>query len=115
MLVRGVIDDQLGHDPDVATMRLVEKSLEILDRPELRIDRLVLRDVVAVVPERRGVERQQPQTVDAERFDVVELVQQTDEIAEAIAIAVAKGFDVELIDNCILIPETISQQFTPCF
>jgi hypothetical protein len=52
VLVRRVVDDQLRDDSDPELVRAIEEALEVVDRAIQRIDRLVLRDVVAVVPER---------------------------------------------------------------
>ena len=54
MLIRCVIDDQLGDDPKIATMRLADKGLEIRHTAERGMDVLVIGDVVAVVAQWRG-------------------------------------------------------------
>ena len=66
MLVRGVVDDQLGDDADAAAVRLLDEAIEVRERAVARMDVLVVRDVVAVVAQRRRIEGQQPQRVDAE-------------------------------------------------
>src|SRR5258708_31762022 len=67
----------------------------------------VLGDVVAIVAARRGIERQQPDRVDAELSDVVELLDQAGEIADAVVVAVEERFDVELVDDRVLVPQRI--------
>jgi hypothetical protein len=62
MLIRCVIDDQFGDAPKIATVRLVDKGLEIRHTAERGMDVLVIGDVVAVVAQSRGIERQQPQS-----------------------------------------------------
>ena len=61
MLIRGVIDHELGDDPQIAAVRLADKLLEVVHPPVGRVDVLVVGNVVAVVAQRRGIERQQPQ------------------------------------------------------
>ena len=73
MLVGGVVDDQLGDDAQIAAVRLAHKGLEIGHLAVGRVDVLVVGDVVAVVAQRRGIERQQPQRRDAEILQVIEL------------------------------------------
>jgi len=107
MLVRRVVDDELRDDAETARMRLVEEPLKILDGAVLRVHRLVLGDVVAVVAERRWIERQQPQRVDVERLHVVELLNEAWKVTEAIAIAVAKRLHVQLVDDRVLVPERV--------
>ena len=52
--------------------RLHERP-EVCDAPVARVDGAVVGDVVAVVAQRRGLERQQPQAIDAQLRQVVEL------------------------------------------
>ena len=67
-------------------MRLAHEMLEIAARSIERVDIPVVGDVVAVVAQRRRVERQQPDRVDAEVLDVVELVGQPAEVADAVVV-----------------------------
>ena len=76
MLIRGVVDDQLGDDPDAAPVRFVDEAVEVRQRAVARMDVLVVRDVVPVVSQRRRVEGQQPERVDPEVFEIRELLRQ---------------------------------------
>ena len=109
MLVGGVVDDELGDDAQAALLGFLDEALEILHGPEIGIDVAVVGDVVAVVAAGRGIERQQPQRGDAEILQIVELLGQSGEIADAVIVAVGKGLDVELIDDGILVPELIGR------
>ena len=107
MLVRGVVDDQLDEDPDAPLVRGVDERLEVVERAVARVDVPVVGDVVAVVFERRGEERQQPEAGDAEPLQVVELLRQPLEIADAVVVAVEERLDVRLVDDRVLVPERI--------
>ena len=65
-------------------------------RAVARMDVLVVRDVVAVVSQRRRIEGQQPEAVDAEALQVVELLRQAREVADAVVVAVEERADVRL-------------------
>ena len=108
VLVGGVVDDELGDDPQAALLGFLDEAPEILHRPEIGIDVAIVGDVVAVVAAGRGVERQQPQRGDAEILQVAQLLGQPGEIADAVIVAVGKGLDVELIDDGILVPELVA-------
>jgi hypothetical protein len=54
-------------------MRLLDENLHVVERAVLGMDAGVLGDVITVVEPWRRVERQQPERVDAELGDVVEL------------------------------------------
>src|SRR5579875_3513067 len=72
-----------------------------------RMDVLVVGDVVAVVAQRRGIERQQPQRRDPEILQVVELLPQAAEVADAVVIGIEEGLDVQLVDDRVLVPERV--------
>ena len=88
-------------------MGLGDQLGEVRQGPELGQHRGVVGNVVAIVTERRRIERQQPKSVYAEVLQVVELLGQPLEVANTIAIAIKKGFDMQLVDDCILVPERI--------
>ena len=69
-----------------------------------RMDRAVVGGVVAVVAQRRRVERQQPDRRDAEVVDVVEPRDQPAEVADAVAVRVLERADVHLVDQGVLVP-----------
>ena len=107
MLVRRVVHDQLGDDPQTAAVGRLDKRLEVLEVAVGRLDVQVVGDVVAVVPLRRGVRRQQPQGGDPEILQVVELLDQAAEVADPIVVAVEEGLDVQLIQDRVLVPERV--------
>ena len=115
MLVRGVIDHQLGDHAQIAAMRLANEGPEIAHPPVGRIDVLVVGDVVAVVAQRRGIERQQPQRGDAKILQIVELARQSLEIADAVVVRVEERLDVELIDDRVLVPERVRNREARCW
>ena len=49
MLIRGVIDDELGNDTQAAVVCLGHEQLEVLPRSVLRVDVVVVGDVIAVI------------------------------------------------------------------
>jgi hypothetical protein len=104
MLVGGVVDDKLGDDADAAPVRFGDEAAEVAHVSVGRIDRAVVGDIVAVVAERRGIEGQDPDDVDAETFDIVEALDQPGEIADAIAVGIVERLDVQLIDDGFLVP-----------
>ena len=82
----------------------LDEAPEVAQRAVGRIDVAVLRDVVAVVAQRRGVERQHPDGIDAELLHVVELLHQAREVADAVVVGIEEGLDVQLVDDGVLVP-----------
>ena len=108
MLVGGVVQHELGDHAQPPLVRGGEERREVVHRAVHRVDAVVVGDVVAVVAEGRRKGGQQPQRVDAERFEVIELARQPPEIADAVAVAVEERLDVELIDDGVLVPEWVA-------
>ena len=108
MLVRGVIDHQLGDHPQASALGFCDEAAKILHRAEIGIDAAVVGDVVAVVTAGARIERQQPQCRHAELVQVIEPLGQAGKVADAVAVAVGEGFDVQLIDDCVLVPEVVA-------
>ena len=107
MLVGGVVDDQFGDDAQAPPFGLVHEAAEVPHVAELRVDVAVIGNVVAVIAPGAGIEWQKPQRRDAEIAQIVEPLGQPREIADAVVVGVLERFDVELVDDGILEPETI--------
>ena len=63
--------------------------------------------IVAVIPERRGIEGKQPETIDAKPLQIIQLLNQSGKITDAIVVAVIKCADMELIKYSVFVPERI--------
>ena len=107
VLVRGVVDHQLGDHLEAAVVGLAHELAEVAQGAVVRVHAPVVGDVVTVVLLRRGVEGQEPDGGDAQVLDVVELVDQSAKIADAVAAFVAEGLDVQFVDDGVLVPERI--------
>ena len=73
--------------------------VELLERPDPRVDVAVVVDVVAAVGQRRGVEGAQPHGVDAELAQVVDLARDAAQVADAVAVRVGEAARVDLVDD----------------
>ena len=104
MLVGGVVDDQFGNDLQAAAVRFLDEGFEIRHRPVGRIDLLEIGDVVAVVAQRRRIERKDPDRRCAQFLHMVEPAHQSGEIADAVAVGVHERLDVQLIDDRVAVP-----------
>ena len=113
MLVRGVVDDQLGDHLQAGVVGRPEEGPEVLQRAVAGMHAFVVRDVVAVVTQGRRIERQQPHARDAEVADVCQLASQAREVSDAIAGAVAERTHVHLIDDRVLVPKRIGGRHVP--
>jgi hypothetical protein len=62
MLVRGVVDHEVHHDPDATVMAPGDQCVEVDQGAEDRVDVVVVADVVAVVVHGRAVHRRESQS-----------------------------------------------------
>ncbi len=110
VLVRGVVEHQLGDHPEAAIVGGFHEFPEVLQGPVVGVDVEVVRDVVPVVLLGRGVEGQQPDRGDTQVLEVVQLLEQPLEIADAVSVGVHEGLHVELVDNRVLVPLRIVRE-----
>ncbi len=76
-------------------MGLAQEGSEVPHVAVGGIDVAVVGDVVAVVLQRRGIKRQQPDGRGPQVLQIVELLREASEIADAVAVAVVKGAHVQ--------------------
>ena len=88
VLVARVVHHHVGDDPDAPPVRLVEEHVDVVDHARLREHGVEVADVVAPVAQGRLVEGQEPQAVDAQPLEVVELLLHPPEVAEPVAVGV---------------------------
>ncbi|HEX4745370.1 MAG TPA: hypothetical protein VFU99_00675 [Gaiellaceae bacterium] len=104
VLIRGVVGDEVEEDANSARPRLRHQPVEVGERPEIRVDADVVRDVVAPVDVRRGVNRIQPDPVDAQPLDVLESLGDAGEVSDAVAVRVGERPRIDLVQNRISPP-----------
>jgi len=112
VLVGGVIGYQFDQDFQRALMCLRDQLLKILHVSVHRMDAAVIADVVSVVAQRRGGNRQQPDGIHAKVAQVVQLFRDAFQVPPAVGVAVPKGAHIQLIKNVILVPEGILSHFS---
>ncbi len=74
MLVGRVIQDQLGDDADAPAMGFAQEGLEVGERSIRGMDVRVVRDVIAVILERRRIKGKKPDGRDAQVLQIIELL-----------------------------------------
>ena len=107
VLVGRVIQHEFRDDAEAAGVRRRDERLHLLQRAIARMDGEIVGDVVAIVPQGRGIERHDPQCRHAEFRKVVEPLHQPGEIPDAIAVAILKRLNVELVDNRVFEPKWV--------
>ena len=109
-MIRSVIDHQLRDDAQPALVRRGEERLEIGERAIVRINIVVIRDVVAIIAQGGGIKREQPDRGHAKILEIIELADQAPEIAHSVAGAVLESLYVQLVDDRVFVPKRIGSE-----
>ena len=104
VLVRTVREDLVDQHLEAESVRARDQRVEILERAEDRIDPAIIGHVIAEILHRRREEGREPDRIDAEIRDMVELRGNPRQIADAIAVRIGKAARIDLIDACALPP-----------
>src|SRR5579862_8805798 len=104
MLIRSMIRHQVEDDADAAPMRLGNHAVEAGKRAEVAMHVAVVADVVTPIAQRRWIDRAQPERIDAELAQVIEMRGDAVEVADAVAIRVGKTARIDLIEDRVLPP-----------
>src|SRR3712207_6251726 len=105
MIHRCMVRHEIDDDPQTTVMGRMGESDEIAERTQPWIDGIEIRDVIAVVTVRRGIERKQPDAGRPERLDMIEPVSEAGKIADSVSVRIHEGFDIDAIDDGVLVPE----------
>ena len=111
VLAGGVVHHEVGDDPHPALVGGLDERSELVEGAELRGDREEVRHVVAAVAKRRGVERQEPDAVDPEPLEVVELLPEPAEVAHPVVGRVEERPRVQLVEDSR--PEPVRLRLEP--
>ena len=104
MLVGGVVQHQVHDDANAVLLRVLLHLVEVGERAIDRIDVFVVGNVVAEIDLRRGIAGRDPDGVDAELLQVVELGGDAGQIADAVIVAVGKAARIDFVEDRMLPP-----------
>ena len=113
VLVRGVVDHQVKDDLEALLVRLGQKRVKVVHGAQRGLDGAVVGNVVAVVHLRRSKDGVQPNDVDAQVGQVVQLAADAIEVAHAVAVGVAEALGIDLVDNGGLPPLGVTRRHRP--
>jgi hypothetical protein len=102
-----VVDDKVQNDTHTAGVCLVDQPLHIIERAVRCVHIFIVADVVSHIDLWAVVHGTDPDSVDTNRADVVELRYDTLEIAYTIAVGILEGSGVDLIDDAIFPPRPL--------
>jgi hypothetical protein len=110
---RCVVGDQVDQDMQATPVRLGDDRAKGGRVTEPRVDLAVAGDAVTVIGQRRAVERGQPDEADPQPREVVKPPADPGQIAEPVAVAAGKRWDIDLRAGGPLPPPACEDQRRP--
>lgn len=104
VLIGGVVQNDVHDDADAERSRALEQVIKIADGAVLRIDGLIMGDVIPEIDLRRRVHGRDPDRVDAKIFEVTKSALDSLEIAFTIPVGVLEAAWIDLVDNGVFPP-----------
>lgn len=104
MLIRGVIWYQVEHDADAVPMSLRNQPVEARQRSEVGMHVAVVTDIVTPIPQWRRIDGAQPDRIDAEPRQIVEVRDDAIEVADAVTIRIRETARIDLVEDRVLPP-----------
>ncbi len=97
--VRGVVGDQVDDHLQAQAVGLGGHGVEVVQGPQARVDVAVILDVVTAIGQFGGVERAEPQGVDAQGGQVGQALGDAAQVTEPVAVGVGEAAGVDLVDD----------------
>jgi hypothetical protein len=109
-----VVRDEIEEHADSFAVRGGNQRVERRERSHLGLDTAVVGDVVAPIGVRRHGDRAQPDRIDAQPLEVVEMVDDPLEIAVAVAVRVRERQRIDLVQHARGPPRHPAMLSTDC-
>ena len=90
-----------------ASVARLDQRVEVVERPEHRVDVAVVGDVVAEVGHRRAEERREPHRLDAEFDEVIDVLSEPTEVPDPVPVGVRERPRIDLVDRPPLPPRRL--------
>ncbi len=104
MVDAAVADHVVEEDLQSALLSLVEQTLGILVGPVAGGHLVVVGDVIACIAEGRLEERVDPDPVHAQALDVVQLLEDALQVADAVSVRVEERLRIDLVEHGLVEP-----------
>src|SRR5580704_11665595 len=108
-----MIRNEVEYQFQAARMGFLNQPIKIGERAEDWIDAAIVRDIVTKIRHGRWINRANPDCVNPEPGQIVELTRYSFEIADAIGIGVQEGARINLVNNSMLPPWCTGHEAPP--
>ena len=107
VLDAGVIGNEVENDPDTSGVGIGHQPIKVVHVAVHRIDRAVVRYVVAEIRHRRREERCDPHQVNTKCLEMIEMGNGPTQVTDAVAIGIGERSDVQAITNRTVPPARV--------
>ena len=107
MLIGGVVHHHVQHDPDAARVRLAHQAVKVGQLAKDRVDVVIVAHVVAEIGHGRGIDRAEPDRVNPQPLQVIQLGDDAGQVAHAVAVRVGKAARIDLVDDAVAPPDRL--------
>lgn len=97
MLITGMIRDQIHHNAHAAFLTFRQQRVEIRHRSEIRMDVVIIADVITVIGIGGTIYRREPDQIHAQILQMIQPAQNALEIADSIMIGILERARPDLI------------------
>ena len=104
VLIRRVVQHEVDDHAHAAVVSLFQQRVEVGQRPVVRVDVLVVRNVVAGIRERRRHDGHEPNGVHTKCLELVEPRGEPGDVTDAVAVAVLKRAHVHFVEHRVAVP-----------
>ena len=101
VFVGRVIDDQVQHQFHAPPMNARQQFIEVVHGAKFGHDGFVVRNVVPIISVGRGEDGTEPENIDAQIVQVIQLLNNSHQITHAVSVRVVETARVDLIDNLL--------------
>ena len=104
MLIGAVVHNQVHDNVHIPLLGLCQQAVHILHGAENGVDIVVVGDIVTLVSQRGAIDGGQPDDIHAQVLQIVQFADNTGNITNTVAVAVAKALGVDLIGSFAVPP-----------
>ena len=99
VLVRGVVGNPVDDDLQTPIVGVMDDAVDVVEVTEEGVHGAVIGHVVAEVGHGRSIERRQPEGIDAQPGQVVQMGPHAGEIPDSVTVGVGEGPRVDLVEH----------------
>jgi hypothetical protein len=112
MLVRCMVNDQIDQYAYATLLASMSKLHEIAQRAVTRVDAVIIGNIIAIITQRRGLERHQPYGSHAQPMKIIQSPHQAGKVADAVPVGIHVAANGQAVDDRVFVPEITNHELS---